>query len=77
MTHTAPIDEAHRRLEIENAVNRCHRRCRIVNVRDKAAVQMQYVAFVPYEPPVLYASISNDPDLPNTNWLFNFFRRKK
>lgn len=35
MTHTVVIDEAHRRLEIENAVNRRHRRCRIVNVKRK------------------------------------------
>jgi hypothetical protein len=36
MTPTVIIDESYRRLEIENAVNRCHRRCRIVNVRRKA-----------------------------------------
>jgi hypothetical protein len=36
MTHPLLIDEAHRRLEIENAVNRCHRRCRIANVKEKA-----------------------------------------
>jgi hypothetical protein len=64
-------------LEIENAVNRCHRRCRIVNVREKTAVQMQYVAFVPYEPLIPYVGISDEPDLPGTNWLFNLFRRKK
>jgi hypothetical protein len=46
-------------------------------VRDKAAVQLQYVAFVPYEPPVYYCGISHEPDLPGTNWLFNLFRRKK
>lgn len=75
MTHTIVMDEAPRHLEIENAVNRCHRRCRIVNVRERVTVQMQYVAFVPYEPPVCYASISHEPDLPATNWLFNLSRR--
>jgi len=75
MIYAAITDD--RRLEIENAVNRCHRRCRIVNVRDKAAVQMQYVAFVPYEPPFLCGSIPNEPCLSGTNWLFNLFRHKK
>ena len=38
MTHTIITDD--RRLEIENAVNRCVRHCRIVNVRVKAKLRI-------------------------------------